>query len=107
MEYRLTSTKDYQELVKWWKWFRFTPPSIEMLPNNMKDGIIISSNGVNVCAGFIYRTPSSFCWFEFVVSNPSVKDRKIRKEALSLLIETISLLVKKNGFQCNLFISEK
>lgn len=99
MEYRLTTNEDYPELVTWWKWFRFEPPKIEMLPNNMLDGVIISENGVNIFAGFIYRTPSAFCFMEFIVSNPAIKDRKLRKEALSLLIGVISQLAKKMGFK--------
>jgi len=99
MEYRLTTREDYPELVEWWKFWRFRPPTIEMLPNLMNDGIIISENGVNIFAGFIYRTPSAFCFMEFIVSNPSIKDRKLRKEALSFLIEVISQLASKMGFK--------
>lgn len=99
MEYRLTTKEDYPELLEWWKWFRFPAPSIDMLPNGLKDGIIIRQNEINICAAFIYRTPSNICWMEFVVSNPTVKDRKLRKEALSLLIEVISQLAKKMGFK--------
>ena len=98
MQYRLTTIEDYPELVTWWKWFRFEPPTIEMLPNKLKDGIIISQNGSNICSGFLYRTPSNMCWLEFIVSNPNVKDRELRKEALSLLIDVISQLAKKMGF---------
>ena len=99
MEYRLTTIEDYPELVTWWKWFRFPAPSVGMLPNKMKDGIIISQNGENICAAFLYRTPSEFCFIEYTVSNPAIKDKKIRREALILLNNTISSLGTKMGFK--------
>ncbi|WNH10037.1 hypothetical protein [Thalassobellus suaedae] len=99
LKIRLTTTEDYQELVSWWKWHRFTPPNIDMLPNSLKDGIMISINEINCCAGFIYRTPSSFCWCEYIVSNPEIKDKSIRTEALCLLINNITELARKMGFK--------
>ena len=99
METRFTTPEDYPELVTWWKWFRFPAPLPETLPNNLKDGIMISHNGENVCAGFIYRTPSAFAWLEFIVSNPHIKDKSIRKESLELLINTISQVAKNLGFK--------
>ena len=96
---RLTTKEDYRELVSWWKWHRFTPPTADMLPNNLKDGVMVSLDGVNCCAGFIYRTPSSFCWCEYIVSNPEVKDKKIRTEALTLLINSITELSKNMNFK--------
>jgi len=99
MKTRFTTPEDYPELVTWWKWFRFPAPAPDMLPNNLKDGIMISINGENICAGFIYRTPSSFAWLEFIVSNPAIKDKSIRKESLELLINTITEMAKKLGFK--------
>lgn len=99
MDTRLTLLSDYNELLKWWKWFRFPAPTTDMLPNNLKDGIMISLNEVNICAGFIYRTPSSICWVEYIVSNPQVKDKKVRKEAVTLLINTLCELGYKMGFK--------
>ena len=97
LDLRLTHKKDYEELVTWWKWFRFEPPAIDLLPNNMKDGIMITLGDQNICAGFVYRTTSGFCWVEFIVSNPLIKDRKVRKDALTLLIDSLSVFAKKTG----------
>lgn len=99
MECRYTAIEDYPELCTWWKFWRFPAPTIDMLPNNLKDGVMIYFNNQNACSGFLYRTPSSFCWFEFVISNPEIKDRKVRREALSLLINTITELAKELGFK--------
>lgn len=99
MDIKFTTKDLYPELVSWWKWHRFPAPSIDMLPNSLKDGIVISKNGVNICAGFLYRTPSSFCWLEYIVSNPEVKDKKLRAESLELLINSIIQLAQKMGFK--------
>jgi RimJ/RimL family protein N-acetyltransferase len=43
-----------------------------------------------VCAGFMYETNSKAVWCDWIISNTKYKDRTKRKEALSLLIKTIS-----------------
>lgn len=97
MKVRTTSVEDYPELTEWWKWFRFPAPSIAMLPNNMDDGIMVSKDGINICAGFIYSTPSVIYWCEYIVSNPNVRDNTTRKEAIELLINTISQVATDMG----------
>ena len=106
MEYRFTNSDDYDTLVEFWKWHRFPAPKFEMLPNQMLDGIAVIQDDVILTAGFLYRTPSTFCWLEFIVSNYAIKDRIIRREALILLIDTISLLATKLGFK-TIFTSVK
>lgn len=99
MEYRFTNSDDYDTLVEFWKWHRFPAPKFEMLPNEMRDGIAVIQDNVILTAGFLYRTPSTFCFLEFIVSNPAIKDRKIREESINLLIEVISNVAKKMNFK--------
>lgn len=95
---RVLKEEDYQELASWWKWWKFPPPAQEMLPNNGTCGIMLSKEGVNVCAGFIYYTNSKMCWIEFIVSNPNYR-KSDRKEALLVLINELGDIAKSKGFK--------
>ncbi len=105
MNYKISflEDKDYDEFCKWWSFWRFPAPPKEALPGNGTGGIKVSyinefKEEIDVCAGFLYSTNSSLCWLEFVVSNPRVRDKKVRQECLSLLIEDICLKAKENGY---------
>lgn len=91
--------EEYISLCEFWKFWRFPAPKREMLPNDFKYSVAVTNEENIVCAGFLYITPSAFCFIEFIVSNPSVRDRIIRREALILLIDTISSLATKMGFK--------
>jgi hypothetical protein len=81
MKIRWISNDDYATLVEWWKFWRFVPPTQEILPNNGLSGLVVTDENDNmICAGFLYATNSPIAWIEFIVSNPNVKDKKIRKE---------------------------
>lgn len=54
---------------------------------------MLSKDGINICAGFIYYTNSKMCWIEFVVSNPNYRESD-RKEALVSLIHELGELLK-------------
>jgi hypothetical protein len=45
-----------------------------------------------VCAGFLYNTNSKVAWVDWIIS--SKEYRGFRKEALSLLIETLTSVAK-------------
>lgn len=95
---RLTTAEDYPELVEWWKYHRWSsPPSIELL-DNLKYGIMISNDQENICAGFLYFTnANAFGLLEWIVSTYKVKDKAIRKEAITLLIASLMNTALKNG----------
>lgn len=99
LKIRNTSEQDYDMFVSWWKWFRFPPPPKQMLPNNGNDGILVlDENDVEVCAGFIYATSSPYLfWLEWVISNPKVKNRELRDQSITLLINSLSGLAKQMG----------
>lgn len=96
--FRFLEEEDYNELLGWWKWFRFPAPAREFLPDNATCGIMVSKGEMNICAGFLYSTNSKLCWIEFIVSNPQYKDKN-RKGAIELLIKGLAELAKKNGFK--------
>jgi len=95
---RNTEEADYVELVDWWKWHKFTPPVRIMLPDDFSSGLMVSKDGENICAGFIYTTSASKLFkVEFIVSTYKVKDRQIRDEALKFLITGLIYMCKQMG----------
>ena len=100
MKSRWISNDDYSILVEWWKFWRFFPPTQDILPNNGLSGLVITDENDNmICAGFLYATNSPIAWIEFIVSNPNVKDKKVRKESLTFLIQELTNLAKENNFK--------
>ncbi|MDM1494987.1 hypothetical protein HX063_06110 [Myroides odoratimimus] len=92
---RIIKEEDYPELLTWWKWHRFPAPDLEMLPNS---GVMLSKEGINICAGYIFFTNSKICWIEFIVSNPNYRESD-RKEAIKELILQLGYIAKDNGFK--------
>lgn len=87
---RLLEPKDYEVLVDWWKTWRFTPPPRQFLPDNGTCGVMLEdSTGRQYCAGFLYFTNSKAAWLEFIVSNPEIRNKSIRKEMLTQLIDNL------------------
>jgi len=98
MEVRNLIHSDYDEiLVKWWKDWRWVAPSRDFLPDNGNGGLIVYDGDIPVCAGYMYVTNSKTGLCEFIVSNFHYKDKKKRKEAISLLIYTIDKVLKNVG----------
>lgn len=95
MEFRYIEQSDYEMLVGWWKFWKFPAPPIEMLPDS---GVIVNKDGVDICAGFIYFTNSKTCWIEFIVSNPNVRQKEDRREAITNVIDVLCLIGKNNGY---------
>lgn len=95
---RILIDDDYSTLVDWWKQFRFPPVAQEMLPNNGLGGIIVSKDGIDICAGFLYTTNSKLAWIEFIVSNFEYKSPD-RKDAIKHLINDLCAIAKDLGFK--------
>tara|TARA_R110002126_G_scaffold37255_1_gene112713 strand:- start:9071 stop:9481 length:411 start_codon:yes stop_codon:yes gene_type:complete len=82
---------DYDNiLVDWWSDWRWTAPTKDFLPENGTGGYIVYDQEIPICAGFMYTTNSTAVWCDWIISNIHYKDRQKRKEALSLLVETIT-----------------
>lgn len=94
---RVLNPKDYDKLTEWWKWWRFPVVDRSLLPDNGCGGFMVESDGVELVAGFLYFTNSSFALCEYIVSNPEVKDKELRNESIKFLIDEISKEAKANG----------
>ena len=100
MESRAVRYSDYDKLKGWWDFWKFPAPAIAALPkydDELTTGLMVSSNGIDICAGFLYETNSALCWVEFIVSNPD-SGKEERSEALSLLIDEFTEEAKRLGF---------
>tara|TARA_R110000868_G_scaffold9795_7_gene48250 strand:+ start:882 stop:1292 length:411 start_codon:yes stop_codon:yes gene_type:complete len=89
---------DYENiLLHWWKSWGFAPPSKDFLPEDGRGGFIIYDKDIPVCAGFIYITNSKVAWVDWIVSNKDYRKKPHRKEALLLLIDTLTNMCKNTG----------
>lgn len=96
----LIEENDYEKFCKWWKFWRWKPIKKELLPNNGLGGLkITDENGIDICVGFLYETNSGIAWIEFIVSNPEIKDAKIRSEGRKNLIMYLTLHAENRGFK--------
>lgn len=89
---RSLNETDYQGiLVGWWKdWGWETAPSKDFLPDDGKGGLIVFDGDIPVCAGFLYITNSKIGWIDWIVSSKTYRLKPHRKEAIKLLIETLT-----------------
>ena len=89
---------DYQDiLVNWWKDWDWAPPKRDFLPDEGKGGLIVLDGDIPVCAGFIYNTNSKVAWVDWVISNKNYRKNPQRKEAVKLLIESLTNICKDLG----------
>jgi len=88
---------DYDTILTgWWKDWGWEPPQKDFLPDDGKGGIIVMKGDVPVCAGFIYTSNSKVAWVDWIVSNKQYRDDD-RKEAISLLVDTLTNICKNTG----------
>ncbi len=100
MEWRLLSLNDHDTLVEWWTKNRFTPLGLDDLPmvDGQLEGLMVSHEGVDICAGFIINTTiKNGAMIEYPVANFDVKDRELRKSALNFLIKALTEICKQMG----------
>jgi|TARA_R110001599_G_scaffold2784_2_gene15147 hypothetical protein len=89
------SDNDYDNILcAWWKDWKWTAPKKDFLPDM---GYMVYYNDEPICAGYMYVTNSNVVLLEWIISNFKFKDRKIRKEALLMLVETITSLAGSLG----------
>lgn len=94
---RYLKEEDYDVLCQWWKAWRWSAPERDFLPENGTGGFMVSKDGVDIVAGFIYFTNSKVCWSEFIISNFDYKDKEDRNEAFKILIHEINELAYSRG----------
>jgi hypothetical protein len=95
---RALNENDYHEtLVGWWEQWGWVPPSLDFLPDNGKGGVMIMDGDVPVCAGFMYLTNSKAAWVDWIISNKKYINKPKRKEAIELLISSLTGICKSAG----------
>ena len=98
LEIRPLNETDYKDtLVGWWKQWNWEPPAQDFLPDNGKGGIIIYDGDTPICAGFIYITNSKVSWVDWIVSNKEYRIKDKRREAIRMLIESLTNICKSTG----------
>ncbi len=94
-EWRSVTPDDYINiLVKWWEEWEWECPPIHALPK----GIIVSKDGVDLYAGFLYDTGTTIGWLEWIISNKNAPI-ELKKGAKERLIDIISILAKEKGMK--------
>lgn len=73
---------DYAMVCEWWKGHGWPEIPSDALP---KVGFIVSDEGKDICAGFLYLCESAWGWLEWVVTNPKGPILK-RKAGLDVLV---------------------
>lgn len=95
---RQLNERDYQEiLVDWWKDWGWTAPEKDFLPDDGMGGYIVYDGEIPICAGFIYVTNSRVAWVDWIISNKQYKEKSKRREAISMLIESLTNISKMSG----------
>jgi hypothetical protein len=96
---RSLSEEDYDNiLVGWWNDWGWTPPKKDFLPENGTGGLMVMDGDEPVCAGFIYITNSKAAWCDWIVSSKTYRKKPTRREALSLLINSLTDVCKNQGY---------
>lgn len=84
---------NYPILEDWWKAHNWPVIPMDHLP---KYGCIVYQDATPIIAGFVYKTDSAFCLFEFIVANPAIKGLR-RRIAFDLLVATVVEYTKEIG----------
>jgi len=93
----LNDTDYHNILVDWWVQWNWEPPKRDFLPDNGKGGIIVYDGEIPICAGFIYLTNSEVAWVDWIISNKEYRVKDKRKEAITLLISSLTNISKNSG----------
>ncbi len=104
MNTRTLTESDYLILSDWWKAWGWPVMAKDMLPDNGTGGIMVENKGENIVAGFLYWSNSKLVWLDWIISNPNA-DKKIRKQAIEMLILTAEQMVKDAGSKYMMSIS--
>lgn len=87
--------KDYIMLCYWWRSYGWPEMPIDHLPEN---GFICEVDNKPIASGFVYKTDSKICWFEWVLADKQ-SDRETRAKAIAILIESVQNWTKEQGFK--------
>jgi len=88
---------DYDAILNgWWIDWGWEPPQKDFLPDNGQGGVIVYNGDIPICAGFMYTTNSKVAWVDWIISNKKYRGDD-RKEAILLLVDTLTNICKKTG----------
>lgn len=91
---------DYENILsKWWEDWGWQRPEKDFLPDDGKGGVMVYDGDTPVCAGFIYVTNSSVAWVDWIVSSRTYRKKPQRKQAIKLLIESLTNICKSSGYK--------
>lgn len=91
--------QDYETICEFWNFWNFSPIPRNCLPNNGLGGLKMTDDqGTIICAGFLFETNSGIAWIDFIVANPSIKDKKVRYDAQIELISLLTVEAEEKGF---------
>jgi hypothetical protein len=97
---RPLNDNDYDTILcGWWKDWGWDPPKKDFLPDNGVGGVMILDGEIPVCAGFMYATNSKIAWIEFIISNKDYRKKPERKNAMILLVETLTNISRNTGYK--------
>jgi RimJ/RimL family protein N-acetyltransferase len=95
---RALNENDYEEILTgWWTQWGWKAPFQDFLPDNGKGGLLVLDGDIPVCAGFMYLTNSRVAWVDWIISNKEYTNRAGRKEALRLLVDSLTNICKSTG----------
>lgn len=94
---RKLQESDFDLLLEWWDKWGWKAPEKDFLPDNGTGGIIILDGDEPICAGFVYVTNSAVAWVDWIISSPVYRKKPNRKQAIELLINTLSNIAKNSG----------
>jgi hypothetical protein len=98
LDIRMLNDTDYQDiLVGWWKDWGWDAPLVDFLPENGKGGLMVLDGDTPICAGFIYVTNSKVAWVDWIISNKNYRKKPNRKEAIKLLIQSLTNVCESSG----------
>ena len=92
---RAIKDEEIKTLEKWWADWSFVSP-VDMLPET---GLMVSSDGIDVCAAFMYITNSNVAWISWIISDKNYRIKPNRADALKFLIDDISREAKALGYK--------
>lgn len=85
--------KDYENIVEWYKKWKYLPISKETMPPH---GLIVSNAGYDIGAAWLYITNARVALIEGAIMNPNAP-RTARKGAHAFIIEAMKYLAKDLG----------
>lgn len=91
---RTWAESDYEMLSGWWTAWGWNPVPLMFLP---KTGFIVSIEGRDICASWLYCSDTPICWHENFISDKEA-GRGDRDGALDFLIESMDEQARAMGF---------